>query len=74
MFTACNYQILDFNYKFTHAYVNIDGVWTDLEIKSWLDYEGEQIQLTLEDGTVMIVHSLNCILYEGELPHPESED
>lgn len=66
---ACgNYDFIDTNYTFTKAYVKIGDEWLDLEIKSWTDYEGEQIQLTLADGTVMLVNSMNCILYEGELP------
>ena len=65
---GCNYQILDLNYNFTNAYVKIGESWVDLEIKTWLDYEGEQIQITLLDGTVMLVSSVNCILYNGELP------
>ena len=64
-----NKQIFDFNQKFTNAYVNIGGVWTDLKIKSWNDYDGEQIQIILEDGTVMLVNSVNCILYNGNLPN-----
>lgn len=68
LLTACNYQIFDFNYKFTHAYVKIGDTWTNVEIKTWTDYEGEQLQLTLKDGTVLVVSSVNCILYDGTLP------
>ena len=68
-FCACNYQILDLNYKFDRAYVKIGEQWHDVEIKSWMDYEGEQIQLTLQDGTVLIVNSMNCVLYNGTLPN-----
>ena len=72
LFTACNYQVFDLNYKFTNAYVQIGDEWIDLEIKSWKDYEdGEQLQLTLKDGTVLLVSSINCILYSGELPKGE---
>ena len=65
---GCNQQVIDFNYKFSRASVYINGEWKDLEIKTWADYEGEQLQLTLKNGTVLIVHSANCILYEGKLP------
>lgn len=68
IFSGCNMQIIDLNYKFTNAYVKIGEEWVDLEIVSWKDYEGEQMQLKLADGTVFIVHSANCILYNGELP------
>lgn len=67
--SGCNQQILDFNFEFRHAYVKIGEEWQDIEIMKWTDYEdGEQIQLTLKDGTVMVVHAANCILYNGTLP------
>lgn len=67
--TSCNQQIIDFNLKFDRAYVKIGDEWKDIEVKMWTDYEdGEQIQLTLKDGTVILVHSANCILYNGNLP------
>ena len=67
---GCNMQVIDLNYNFDKACVKIGEEWVDLEIKSWRDYEdGEQLQLTLEDGTVMVVHSANCVLYIGTLPN-----
>lgn len=67
--TSCNQQIVDFNLKFDRAYVKIGEEWKDIEVKMWTDYEdGDQIQLTLKDGTVILVHSYNCILYNGNLP------
>lgn len=69
-FTGCgNYEEFDFTYTFTKAYVKIGEEWKDIEVKSWTDYEGEQLQLRLHDGTVMLVSSINCILYEGTLPY-----
>lgn len=68
MLVGCNKQIFDIEYTFNKAYVKIGEEWVDLKIDKWCDYEGEQIQLVLEDGTVMIVSSNNCILYNGELP------
>lgn len=73
LLTACaNKQILDFNYNFTHAYIKVGNTWTDVEVEKWADYEGEQLQLTLKDGTVLVVSSINCILYEGALPETHS--
>lgn len=70
-FTGCgNQQIFDTNYTFKKAYVKIGEEWYDVQIKTWTDYEdGEQLQLKLHDGTVLIVHSANCILYNGTLPN-----
>lgn len=68
--SGCNKQMFDFNYKFEKAYVKVGEQWVDFDISSWTDYEdGEQLQLTLKDGTVMVVHSENCILYNGTLPN-----
>ena len=66
--TGCNKQILDFNNKYTHAYIKINEEWIDVEIKTWNDYDGDQLQIILKDGTVMVIHSVNCILYNGTLP------
>lgn len=67
-FVGCNQQVFDTNYKFDKAHVKIGGEWKDVVVKKWGDYEGEQLQLILEDGTVLVVHSANCILYNGTLP------
>lgn len=66
--TGCNKQILDFNNKYTHAYIKLNEEWMDVEITAWNDYEGDQLQIILKDGTVIVIHSLNCILYNGTLP------
>lgn len=64
-----NKQIFDFNQKYTNAYLKVGDEWTDVKIKSWNDYEGEQIQIILEDNTVILTNSVNCILYSGNLPN-----
>lgn len=64
-----NYTMIDTKYNFDKAYVKIgDSDWKTVEVDKWCDYEGEQIQLVLKDGTVMVINSLNCILYTGDLP------
>ena len=68
IFSGCNYQLVDLNYTFSYAYIKVGDEWVTVELSSWKDYEGEQIQLTLRDGTVLLVNSMNCILYKGELP------
>lgn len=68
IFTACNKEVFDVKFKFTNAYVKVGEDWIDVEVKTWTDYEGEQIQLTLKDGTVLVVNSMNLILYNGTLP------
>ena len=67
--TGCNKQIIDLNYKFDRANIYVNGEWKDIAIKGWADYENsDQIQITLKDGTVMLIHSEDCVLYKGQLP------
>lgn len=63
MLTGCNYQMVDLNYNFDYAIINIDGEYQKIEIKEWRDYEdGEQLQITAKDGTVYLTNSFNCTL------------
>lgn len=60
-----NKQLFDTNYTFNVAYVRglkDDDVVTKIEIESWKDYDGEQLQIKTKDGTVYVVSSYNCIL------------
>ena len=68
---SCNYNAFDTNYTFDKAYVKVGEEWIHVDVEKWTDYEGEQIQLTLTDGTVMVVSRVNCILYNGTLPTGE---
>ena len=66
---GCNKELFDLQYAYNRAYIKIGEEWVDTPIKKWTDYEdGEQLQITLQDGTKMLVSSFNCILYYGELP------
>jgi len=65
--TSCNKDIFDGNFTFNKAIItrhNEKGEAYEqvIDIVGWKDYEGEQLQLRLPDGTVMIVNSVNCIL------------
>lgn len=73
---ACNSNrtVFDTKYKFTKAHIRINDKWLDVDVKSWCDYEGEQIQLILTDETTMVIHSRDCILYNGTLPTEEVKD
>ncbi len=63
LFTGCNKQVVDFNYSYDVALVQFpDGTYKEIELSSWTDYEGEQLQLTDKDGTVYLVNSVNCVL------------
>ena len=63
MLTGCsNYQMVDLNYNYDYAVINIDGEYQKIEIKSWRDYDGEQLQITAKDGTVYLTSSFKCTL------------
>lgn len=63
-----NKTTFDFTKTYEHALVKIKDKWVTLDIKQWNDYEGEQIQLLLNDGTIILTTAYNCILYSGDLP------
>ena len=63
--SACNKDIFDFNYTFDKAIVSMNGKAIELDIDQWTDYEdGEQLQLRLRDGSVILVSSYNTILVQ----------
>lgn len=70
-FTACNKTIIDTKYKFEKAHIRINDEWFDVNVSKWNDYDGEQIQLILTDGSVIVINSRDCILYNGTLPTAE---
>ena len=60
---GCNKQIVDFDYRYDRAIIYLqNGEVIEGEISKWNDYEGEQLQITMKDGTVYLTNSLNCTL------------
>lgn len=64
MCSGCgNQDLLDTNYTFDRAIVEMPGgEVVEIKIKQWGDYDGEQIQIIAEDGTIYLVNSVNCVL------------
>lgn len=60
--TGCNRQVIDTNYKYKNAVCNYDDIKLYLKVKSWKDYDGEQIQITTDDGVVYLVSTNKCFL------------
>ena len=61
--TACNKTMLDTNYTFDKAIIQKGDKEIIVDIESWKDYDdGEQLQLELTDGSVILVSSYNTIL------------
>ena len=61
-----NYMILDTTYEFNKVHVHNENKCYD--VYAWTDYEGEQLQVQLEDGTVLLISSINATLVKGECP------
>ena len=64
MCTGCgNVQLVDTVYTYDRAIIEMPGGDViEVEIKKWGDYDGEQLQIVAEDGTVYLVSSYNCVL------------
>lgn len=61
--SAYNKQIVDLNYHFDRAIIQLaNGEVVECKVKSWSDYDGEQIQIVSEDGTVYLTSSFRCDL------------
>lgn len=52
--TGCNYQILDTTWDYDKVYCYYGNKEVVYEIKSWTDYDGEQIQVKTEDGSYLV--------------------
>jgi len=62
-----NKQLLDTTYTFNRAIIKLqDETVLDIEVKSWLDYDGEQLQIVAKDGTVYLTNSINCTLIKDK--------
>ena len=61
--TSCNYDIMDTKFQYDYAIIRLpNGIVIEGKIIKWKDYEGEQLQLVLEDGNTYLVNSLYTTL------------
>ena len=66
LMTGCNKQVFDFDYNFDKAICNIGGTYKEIELRTWKDYDGEQLQLTDKEGNKYLVSSINCTLIKED--------
>ena len=60
--TACNKQVIDLTYSYSWAQFKMpDGSIVEGKVDNWTDYEGEQVQVTI-DGTTYLVSSINLVM------------
>lgn len=58
-----NYDMFDTNKTYTRAIITYgSGQTFDINVKQWCDYDGEQLQIIAEDGTVYLASSFNTVL------------
>lgn len=60
--TVGNKTKIDLQYTYNKAITSINGEKIEIDIDTWADYEGEQLQIISKDGKVYLVSSFNTIL------------
>ena len=61
--TGCNAAVFDTNYTYDRAIIQLaNGDVIEVKVKQWCDYDGEQLQIIAEDGTVYLTNSFRCDL------------
>ena len=59
---GCNYNTLDTTYTYRYAIIALpDGTIVKGEVEKWKDYEGEQLQVTI-NGQTYLTSSFNCVM------------
>lgn len=65
--SAFNKQLFDFNYSFDTAIIDLHNEVITVNVAQWTDCEdGEQLQITADDGTVYLTSSYNCTLIRSK--------
>lgn len=63
LMTGFNKQVVDLTYSYSYAQLRMpDGTIVDGKLNSWDDYEGDQLQVKIDDVTYL-VHSSNVVLW-----------
>lgn len=59
---GCNKQVVDLTYTYNYAIIQLpNGEIVEGKIRSWCDYEGEQLQVKIDD-VIYLCSSYNCVL------------
>ena len=58
-----NHQVFDMQYTYNYAIIQLqNGEVVEGKVIKWCDYEGEQLQVYMDDGNVYLTNSYNCTL------------
>lgn len=68
LFAGCsNKDYIDTVRTYDKAIIQLaNGDVVETKIKAWRDYDGEQLQVTAEDGTVYLTSSFRCDLINSK--------
>ena len=65
LFCGCSNRKIgvDFEQKFTRAYIRTGNDWTEIKIKNWRDFDdGDEVQVTDSNGLVYLTHYSNIVM------------
>ncbi len=63
--SSYNETIFDFEYAYAYGILSGKDFATSININSWLDYEGEQLQVKLDSGDLLLTSSMMLNLLNG---------
>lgn len=59
---SCGNYTLDMTFTYSWAQIKLpDGTIVQGKVDNWTDYEGDQLQITI-DGTTYLVHAENAVM------------
>lgn len=62
-----NYDMFDVTYSFDYAIIQLpNGEIKEGKVAEWTDYNGEQLQITFEDGSTHLTNSFRCELIKNK--------
>ena len=69
-----NMDMWDTQYTFNKAVIINGNIATIVEISKWTDYDGEQLQVTTQDGMVFLTSSIDTKLFDDRNSYMTVED
>lgn len=68
---ACGNQDMGWgNYTYNYAYIEIsDGLYVEVEIERWKDYEDGMIEIYTKDQNNLLTHSHNVIMSKERITY-----
>lgn len=66
LLTGCNKTRIDTKYGFDKALILGDDTSIIMDVKDWLDYEGEQLQLITDDNMAILTSSFDTNAFYGQ--------